>query len=101
MDNRGWEYAFTSEQDYNLFVNLLTDFFQHNEYTLPEKQIQLKRGCKTKLASILGKIHSELSNVDKFSSDTNYFEVVKCLSHFTKLSNEELYKSLTRHRKDY
>lgn len=101
MDNNSYKYAFKIEQDFNVFINILTNHFEYKEYSLPENTIQLKRGCKTKLAATLGKIHSELGNVDKFSSDIEYFKIVKCLSHYTDLSNDELYKSLTRNRKDY
>ena len=101
MDKKGYEYAFMTEQDYNTFTDILTNFFEYKEYNLPKAPIQLKRGCKTKLAAILGKIHSELSNVDKFSSDTDYFNIVKTLSHYSNLPNDQLYKALTRMRKDY
>lgn len=101
MDNKGYKYAFMTEQDYNTFTDILTNFFELKEYKLPKVPIQLKRNCKTKLAATLGKIHSELSNVDKFSGDTDYFNIIKCLSHYSTLSNDELYKALTRSRKDY
>jgi hypothetical protein len=101
MDKNGRAYAFISEEDCNTFTDILRRFFEFKEYTLPKTPIQLRRGCKTKLAATLGKIHSELSNVDNFSSDIKYFEIVKCLSHYSKLTNSELYKSLTRSRRDY
>lgn len=100
MDKNGWEYAFKSEIDYKTFVDLLTNFFELKEYKLPKKTIQLKRGCKTRLAMILGEIHSKLSNIDVFSNDTKYFKIVKSLSHFKDYSNDKLYKALTRHGRD-
>ena len=42
IDKQGWQYAFVSEQDYNLFTDLLTNFFEYKPYTLPETTIQLK-----------------------------------------------------------
>ena len=36
IDKQGWQYAFVSEQDYNLFTDLLTNFFEYKPYTLPE-----------------------------------------------------------------
>lgn len=96
IDKQGWQYAFVSEQDYNLFTDLLTNFFEYKPYTLPETTIQLKRTCKTKFAKALGEIHKELSNENKLSSDINYFKIIRALSHFEKETQGDLYKALTR-----
>lgn len=96
MDKKGWQYAFVSEQDYNLFTDLLTNFFEYKPYTLPETIIQLKRTCKTKVAKALGEIHKELSNENKLSTDTKYFQLIRVLSHFEKETEGDLYKALTR-----
>lgn len=96
IDKQGWQYAFVSEQDYNLFTDLLTNFFEYKPYTLPETIIQLKRTCKTKVAKALGEIHKELSNENKLSTDTKYFQLIRVLSHFEKETEGDLYKALTR-----
>lgn len=96
IDKQGWQYAFISEQDYNLFTDLLTNFFEYKPYTLPETIIQLKRTCKTKVAKALGEIHKELSNENKLSTDTKYFQLIRVLSHFEKETEGDLYKALTR-----
>jgi len=96
IDKQGWQYAFVSEQDYNLFTDLLTNFFVYNDYTLPETTIQLKRTCKTKVAKALGEIHKELSNENKLSTDTDYFTIIRVLSHFKDEKEGDLYKALTR-----
>ncbi|SKB35091.1 hypothetical protein [Maribacter arcticus] len=96
MDKKGWQYAFANEQDYNLFTDLLTNFFEYNDYSIPEKAIQLKRGCKTKLAKALGEIHKELSNENKLTNDTEYFKLIGALSHFERENQNDLYKALTR-----
>lgn len=96
MDKKGWEYAFTSEQDYNLFTDLLTNFFEYKGVSIPETVIQLKRGCKTKLAKSLGEIHKELSNENKLTTDTEYFKLIRVLSHFENEKQIDLYKALTR-----
>jgi hypothetical protein len=93
IDQQGWKYAFRSDSDYETFVNLLTDFFELKEYSLPKTVIQLKRDCKTKLAKALREIHKELSE-DKLSSDNKFFEIVETLNHFKNKS--DLYKALTR-----
>lgn len=96
IDKQGWQYAFVFEQDYILFTDLLTSFFECKPYTLPETIIQLKRTCKTKLAKALGEIHKELSNENKLSTDTKYFQLIRVLSHFEKETEGDLYKALTR-----
>lgn len=96
IDKQGWQYAFVSETDYNLFTDLLTNFFEYKPYTLPETIIQLKRTCKTKVARALGEIHKELSNENKLSTDTKYFQLIRVLSHFEKEKEGDLYKALTR-----
>lgn len=96
IDKQGWQYAFVSETDYNLFTDLLTNFFEYKPYTLPETIIQLKRTCKTKVAKALGEIHKELSNENKLSTDTKYFQLIRVLSPFEKETKEDLYKALTR-----
>jgi len=96
IDKKGWQYAFVSEQDYNLFTDLLTNFFEYKPYTLPETIIHLKRTCKTKVAKALGEIHKELSNENILITDTKYFQLIRVLSHFEKETEGDLYKALTR-----
>jgi|TARA_R110002153_G_C13330970_1_gene498000 phosphoglycolate phosphatase-like HAD superfamily hydrolase len=96
MDKKGWQYAFSTEQDYNLFTNLLTNFFEYKDYSIPETAIQPKRSCKTKVAKALGEIHKELSNENKLSTDTEYFNIIRVLSHFQNEKERDLYKALTR-----
>lgn len=96
MDNKGWEYAFLDEQDFNLFTDLLTNFFEYENYELPEKPIQLKKNCKTKLAKALGEIHRSLSNEDKLNNDLKFFELIMILSCFKTENQHDLYKALTR-----
>jgi hypothetical protein len=96
IDKRGWEYAFTSENEYTSFVGLLTDFFEYKEYTLPVSVFKLKARTKTKIAKILGEVHRELSNSDTLISDLEYFNLIRVLNHFQNDKNHDLYKALTR-----
>lgn len=95
MDKKGWQYAFATEQDYNLFTDLLTNFFEYKDYSIPNTAIQLKRTCKTKVAKALGEIHGELSE-NPLNSDTEYFKIVKVLNHFKEVSNFDLVKAMQR-----
>lgn len=95
IDNQGWKYAFKNDNDYNLFMDLLTDFFELKTYTLPKATISLKRTCKTKVAKVLGEIHSELGD-GKLIDAKEYFTLIKVLNHFENEKEGDLYKSLTR-----
>jgi len=95
MDKKGWQYAFSTEQDYNLFADLLTNFFEYKDYSIPETAIQLKRTCKTRVAKALGEIHAELSE-NPLNSDTEYFKIVKVLNHYKEVSNFDLVKAMQR-----
>jgi len=95
MDKSGWEYAFVSLTDYDLFLDLLTRFFVYKPYTLPKTTIQLKRTCKTKVAKALGEIHKELSE-KPLNSDKEYLKIVRLSNHFKNVSDFELVKSMHR-----
>lgn len=95
LDNKdGWGYAFKDETDYNTFLNLLTCYFEHKPYCLPEKVIQLKKSCKTRLAKSFRPIHKELG--EKLKSDTEFFKIIKILNHFENLNDVEIYLAINR-----
>lgn len=95
--NKGWGYAFTSESDYNTFVNLLTNYFEYKPYSLPQKKIKLKKDTKTRLAKVLSPIYKQLSNENKkLKSDTDFFAIVRVLDHFEKLTDTQIYQAITR-----
>ncbi len=96
MDNRGWRYAFTSELDYEVFVNLLINHFEGRKHSLPSKLIILDRDCKTKLATTLNSIHKKLSNGKKLKSDFEYLKLIRVLNHFENDSEDRIYRTITK-----
>ena len=96
MHHKGWEFVFRTKDDYNLFTDLLTNFFEYKDYNLPENTIKIKTRTKTAVAKVLKEIHEQLSNENKLSTDHRYFELIKILSHFEKTNQKDLYKALTR-----
>jgi len=52
------------------------------------------------LAATLGKIQRKLSNCDKLKNDKEFMKIVRVLSHYKNLTNDQLYKDLTRFGKD-
>jgi|MEHZ01.4.fsa_nt_MEHZ011291958.1_2 hypothetical protein len=96
MHHKGWELVFRTKEDYNLFTDLLTNFFEYKAFKLPENTIKIKTRTKTAVAKVLREIHELLSNENKLSTDIRYFELIKILSHFEKTKQKDLYKALTR-----
>lgn len=97
IDKNGWSYAFTSEDDFNTFVELLTNYFQQKEFKIPTETIKLKRNCKTKLAKAFNPIHINLGHDDKkLKSDIEFFDIIRVLNHFKELSNADIYDAITR-----
>lgn len=95
MDKLGWKYAFVSETDFNLFVEILTNFFEYKPYQTLEEPIRLKRSCKTKVAKTLGEIHKELSE-NHLNSDYDFLNIIRLLNHFQSISNFDLVKAMQR-----
>lgn len=95
--NKGWGYAFVNEKDLNIFVYLLTSYFEYKHFALPQNIIILKKDCKTRFAKLLRPIHKELSNENKkLKSDVEFFQIIKVLNHFKEMSDEEIYQAITR-----
>ncbi len=92
-DDEGWNYFFKNETDYNQFVELFTLHFEFKDYTLPETPIQLKHRCKTKVATLLKELHSELKD-ETLKHDKKYFTMIEKLSPFT--NEADLYKTISR-----
>lgn len=96
IDNaKGWKYVFKTQKDYELFVDLLTKFFEFEKYYLPDEIIELQKRCKTRLAKTLGEIYRELGK-DNLNKDDSFFKILRTLNHFEKETQTKLYKALTR-----
>lgn len=94
IDKNGWNYVFRYEADYNKFIDLFTAFFTGVLCTL-HTEINLKKGCKTRFSPILGMIHKEFSQVI-LKNDKEYFQILKILNVFKKLTDNQIYKDITR-----
>lgn len=95
IDVHGWKYSFMSEEDYNIFLDLLTDYFEHRNYDLSITKIRLCKSSKTRFAKALRPIHTKLSG-NSLKSELNFFEVIRVIDQFKELSNDEIYKAITR-----
>jgi hypothetical protein len=94
-NNLGWEYAFNNQDDYDLFLNLATGFFNYNPIPSPNQIIRLKHNCKTRFAKTLNLIYKELSN-RTLKSDVEFFKLIRILNHFQNLTDIEIYNAVTR-----
>lgn len=93
--DKGWEYAFRSKEDLDAFIELLTCFFEQREYCLPDEVIRLRKGSKTRMATIIKDIHSELVLENKtLKGDGLFFDIVRILHPFSHAS--DLYKTISR-----
>ncbi|MCU0432252.1 MAG: hypothetical protein MUC87_02215 [Bacteroidia bacterium] len=94
-NSQGWRYAFRSKDDYRIFVDLLVCFFEQKEYTTPANIIRLNTQTKTKVGNTLHVIYKELSEAP-LKSNIQFLSLLKCLSHFSNLTENEIYKVLTK-----
>ena len=91
-----WEYCFTTEEDFNKYTTILSDYFNLNKKVNSQKiQIKAIKGTKSKTAKILRKIYNE-STEKKLRGNNDFFEIVKILSTFKDLSLEKIYDSLSK-----
>lgn len=90
--------CFSSDNNtYEIFINLLTNYFEGKPYSIPENKIELKRGCKTKIATVFNPIHKDLIMSDKkLKADKEYFKIIRVLSHFSGETDTDIYKAITR-----
>lgn len=93
VDNKGWEYAFRSENDLNTFTELLTCYFEQREYVITPDIIRLRKGSQTQMATRIKEIHKELSD-RPLKGDDAFFDIVRKLYPFNEIRN--LYKTISR-----
>lgn len=91
----GWQDVFLTEDDFNMLVQILINFFERKPYTIENVSINLKRNTKTKVAAILRDIHKDLSE-KQLKKDEEFFKIVRVLNHFKNENDNDLYKALTR-----
>jgi hypothetical protein len=93
--NKGWEYAFKSELEFQQFATLLSKYLAFQKYELPSVEIKLNRGTYTKVCKVLKRIHSKLSE-NALINDSEYYEIIRSLSVFNGKTNDAIYKSMNR-----
>jgi len=96
MHTNGWQYAFKDENDYNTFVEILSDFFVNESCIIPENIINLNRNTKTRLARTLNEIYNYSKDDGAKIHDSKFYDLVRCLNHFEKLNNIEIYNAMTK-----
>ena len=91
----GWSTYFKTEHEFKRLLVLLAKHFNGENNSLPEQPIGTKKGTKTKLAGLLGRLHYDLSD-NKLRSDKQYLELVRCIDRFKE--ETDVYKALIRDR---
>lgn len=90
-----WGYAFRNINDFTTFVDLLQSFFDRKTYEVPKNLIILRSRTQTRVARTLREIVQELSPSTLRNND-DLFRIVRVLSPFAEMSNEQIYRALTR-----
>ncbi|MEG0916797.1 MAG: hypothetical protein RSF68_07280 [Myroides sp.] len=94
--NKKWEYLFFNEKDFLNFVTLLAKYFSNYEdFEVPNSNINIRKQTKTRFAKCLREIHYELSE-NPLSSDDIFFSIIRKLSVFSELKNNQIYSALTK-----
>lgn len=93
--NKGWEYSFHSESDYNTITDLLVKFFEQKPYEITGVSIKLRKGSKTRFAKMLGNLYNELAD-STLSKNEEYFRLIKTIEDYKDKTKDELYKDITR-----
>lgn len=94
---KGWQYAFTTEEGYSTFSNLLISYFTFKPFSQPQEEIRLNKDCTTRFAKVLRPIYKALGNENKkLKSDDEFFEIIKTLNHFKDLSNSRIYDMIMK-----
>lgn len=95
--NQRWEYAFTYESEYNIFVGLLVKFFEAQPYEIPQSIIRLKNDTKARVGRALRNLHKDLKfDGLNLREDTDFFKIIRVLNHFEKLDDIAIYKAITK-----
>ncbi|MBE0661390.1 MAG: hypothetical protein IH597_02895 [Bacteroidales bacterium] len=91
---KGWQYAFRTENDFKKFVSLLEKYFMLESYELPEETLLTRPKTKTQIAQAIHRIYKELG--EELKSDTEFFKIIRYLKVFNESEDAEIYKSITR-----
>jgi hypothetical protein len=93
--DKKWKYVFYEVEDKNAFVNYLSNFFNKVEIKHPQKTINTKPKIITKLSRTINELYRDYCD-DKKRTNTKFFNALRSLSVYKDLSDEEIYRKLTR-----
>jgi hypothetical protein len=94
--NLRWKYVFFTNDDFNLFLDLMSNFFAGTPYKLPEV-VNLMPKCKGRFARVLHTIHKKyrLRTPNKIK-DQDFFKIVRTFNLFKELTDSEIYSDISR-----
>jgi hypothetical protein len=88
-------HPFRTEKEYNEATKLLAYFFESGKVK-DINTIKLNKSVKTKFSKALKIIHSKLSNAKDLRNDSKYFNLIKKFSDYEDMSDDKIYKALTK-----
>lgn len=93
--NKQWQYCFLNEDDFNCYIETLANYFVYDRLISSDLIIQVKRRTKSKLAKTLRKIYNH-STEKQLKDNKDFYKLLRVLSVFTPLSDEEILSSLSK-----
>lgn len=94
MDSQGIDFAFRSQEDYEIFQNALVDYFEKEHCKVP-KEIRMRLRTKTRVSQVLYSIYNECGK-SPLSSDYKFISIVRSLDVYKDQSDKDIVKSIQR-----
>lgn len=93
--NQGWNYIFYEEEDFNAFIEILSNYFNNN--LLPNRNIiESNKKSKTRTAKVLNTIYKRCSNTEKLRGNKDFFKVIRVLSCLNEFNDDRLCSMMQR-----
>lgn len=89
-----WNELFKDKSDYDNFIALFVSYSK-SEVLDENLKVNCKTGTKTKLYKILRNLHLEIGINEVLKEDIIYIRFIKQINHYSKMSDDKLYKGLT------
>ncbi len=93
IDEKGWEYIFQNQNDLDLFLKLLTEYFEHKIPLVKDHEIIINKGSKTRFSKVLKEIYHSLSE-KPLKSNKEFLELIKVIKCFK--DDKNLYVTISR-----
>lgn len=91
IDSKGWQYVFKSENDFNMFVDILALYFNTGEFKDENNSIENNRGSITRFAHSLNNIYIELGQ-HPLKGDIKFLNICRVIKDFKNKTDTQITK---------